>query len=139
MSSHFAAAHRQTLTAKQSLLQAAVSIYNTAMSKMSEAEEPRSFEEELEEEMPFVPENLKPLSSGGFSTVLLGRHKVNQVPIVVKISQMKDNEKENAGLEDIYRTEREFYEKNVGRSDISWLPEYYGSGVIIHQGVKCPW
>ncbi|KAL4526073.1 hypothetical protein Ndes2526B_g01106 [Nannochloris sp. 'desiccata'] len=139
MPSHFAAAHRQLLKAQQSLLQAAGSIINKLIFKMSKSEDARFSEEELEEELPFVQEILEPLASGGFGTVLLGRHKVNQIPIVVKISHMKDDEEENAELEDVFRTERDFYEANVGRSDISWLPKYYGSGVLMHRGVKCPW
>jgi len=139
MSSQFAAAHRQILKAKQSLLQAGGSIINNIVVKMREAEESRSPEEELEDELPFVQKDLKQLAEGGFGTVLLGRHKVQQVPIVVKISQTKDEKKKNAELEHIYTTERDFYEQYAGCSDISWLPKYYGSGYMIYQGVECPW
>lgn len=101
-----------------------------------------SAEEDLpREDPPFVYEDLELLASGGFGDVFSGRHKVLQVPLVVKITSIQedDDEEQNGFLWRAFDIELDFYERTAGRSDISWVPAFYGSGKLDYCGIECPW
>jgi hypothetical protein len=95
--------------------------------------------ETLDKELPFAAEDLSLLASGGFGVVFSGLHKVTQEPLVVKIARMTRSEDDNEDLWEAFTTELVFYETRSGRADISLLPAFYGSGMIKHEGVPCPW
>jgi hypothetical protein len=125
------------------MLKAAISIIKKLVSTMTEAiEDNESYgtsQEELDKELPFDEKNLLLLAKGGFGTVFSTHHKVSQVPLVVKISHMAEDEDDNENKWDTFETELEFYEARSGRDGFSWMPAYYGSGVIMYQQVRCPW
>jgi serine/threonine protein kinase len=94
----------------------------------------------VDKDLPFVQHNLQPLASGGFGTVLSGRHRVTQAPIVVKITQMTEDEDDNEALWDAFEAEVDFYDlMTIRRPAVSWMPRYYGSGMMRYHGAKSPW
>ena len=96
-------------------------------------------QEELETDSQILVAKAKVLATGGFGSVLPAWHKVKMIPLVVKVTRMTEDDAEDDFLWDNYETELDFYERSVGRSDISWIPTFYGSGLMKFEDAECPW